>query len=53
MTEADLKKILVAHQEWLERKPSGARADLSHKDLREFAAALRGAYLSGANLSGA
>jgi uncharacterized protein YjbI with pentapeptide repeats len=51
LTETKLHKILRQHSAWLDKKPTGKRAELGCANLR--GADLSGANLSGANLSGA
>ena len=61
MTQTQLNEVITLHQDWLNDKIGGVRADLSRADLREADfrnadfrnADLSGAFLSGANLSGA
>ena len=66
MTQAELNEILEKHKKWLNDKPGGERANLSHANLSNAnlshanlshanlsRANLSGANLSGANLSGA
>ena len=56
MNKADLKQILLLHEEWGKDSQEGSRADLSGADLSGadlYEADLRRADLSGADLSGA
>ena len=48
MTQEQIKEVIALHQDWLNDKVEGVRADLRKADLRE--ANLRGANLRGANL---
>ena len=56
MTQEELNEILEKHKKWLNDKPGGERANLSHANLSNANlshANLSRANLSGANLSGA
>ena len=48
MTQEQIKEVIALHQDWLNDKVEGVRANLREADLRE--ANLRGANLSEANL---
>ena len=56
MTQERIKEVIALHEDWLNDKIGGERADLSGANLRRAdlsGANLSGADLSGANLSGA